>query len=101
MIHILQPQLERLLKNALEKFVKPGVLIGVITGCLKNAGLLFVDFKDATNHHIANNNLMIEFLTKQTVAKLLEERNIFLTFYNILQAFFSGRILGEVMSSKG
>ena len=100
MIHILQPQLERLLKNALEKFVKPGVLIGVITGCLKNAGLLFVDFKDATNH-ITNNNLMTGFLTKQTVAKLLEERNIFLTFYNILQAFFSGRILGEVMSSKG
>jgi len=87
-IHVLQPQLEKLLKNILAKFIKPAV---IAEGLKNDDGLLSVDFKDKTNH-VTNSNLVIRYVTKQTAQKLLKEGDISLyqqtTFFNAAKAFF-------------
>jgi len=69
LIHVLQPQLEKLLKKILAKFIKPAV---IAEGLKNDNGLLSVDFKDKANH-VTNSNLVIGYVTKQTVQKLLKE----------------------------
>ena len=46
MIHVLQPQLNAPSKNVLGKFVKPEVM----AKCLKEDGLLTVDYVNAESH---------------------------------------------------
>ena len=47
LIHVLQPQLEKLLKNILAKFIKPAV---IAEGLKNDDRLLSADFKDKANH---------------------------------------------------
>ena len=88
LIHVLQPQLEKLLKNILAKFIKPAV---IAEGLKKDDRLLSVDFKDKANH-VTNDNLVIGYVTKQTVQRLLKEGDISLyqqtTFFDAAKAFF-------------
>ena len=73
LIHILQPQLEKFLKNVyiLGKFVKPTVL----AECLKQPdGLLSVDYNDAINQ--VTKLMVIWYLMKQTVQSLQREEGI-------------------------
>ena len=60
LIHVLQPQLQNLLKNVLGKFVKPAVLFD----SLKSGGLSTVSYKEASNQ-LDDNKLVIGFMTKQ------------------------------------
>ena len=88
LIHVLRPQLEKLLKNVLGKFIKPEV----IAEGLKNVdGLLSVDYMN-TNNHVTDDKMVIGFVTKQTVNRLLAEGDIsahkLSTFYNATRAFF-------------
>ena len=72
LIHVLRPQLEKLLKNVLGKFIKPEV----IAEGLKNVdGLLSVDYMN-TNNHVTDDKMVIGFVTKQTVNRLLAEGDI-------------------------
>ena len=88
LIHALQPQLEKLLKSILGKFIKP---IVIAEGLKKDDGLLSVDFMD-TNNHVADDKMMVGFFTKQTINRLLDEGDISVnqqtTFYNGTRAFF-------------
>ena len=88
LIHVLQPQLEKLLKNVLVKFIKPVI---IAEGLKNDDGLLSVNFKDKTNH-VSNNNLVIGYTTKQILQRLLNEGDISLclqtTFFDATKAFF-------------
>ena len=66
LIHVLQPQLTRMLRNILAKFVKPSV----IAEHLRAGTLTSIDFKNDENH-VTNNCLSVGFLTKQSINKLL------------------------------
>ena len=86
LIHALQPQLEKLLKNILGKFI-----IVIAEGLKKDDGLLSVDSMD-TKNHVTDDKMVVGFLTKQTVNRLLDEGDISVnqqtTFYNAARAFF-------------
>ncbi|CAB4036850.1 PREDICTED: uncharacterized protein LOC107326933 [Paramuricea clavata] len=71
LIHVLQPQLERMLRNILAKFVKASV----IAEHLRAGTLTSIDFKNDENH-VGNNCLSVGFLTKQSLDKLLREGDI-------------------------
>ena len=71
LIHVLQPQLAKLVKNILAKFVQPAVL----AKCLKEGGLSSVDFKNSKNH-VSDEKLVIGFMTKQAINKLLRAGDI-------------------------
>ena len=71
LIHVLQPQLSKLLKNVLGKFVKSEV----IGSALKSNSLSAVDFKNPESH-ADDSSLVIGFLTKQSVNRLLREGDI-------------------------
>jgi len=51
------------------KFIKPAV---IVEGLKNDDGLLSVDFKDKANH-VTNSNLVIGYVTKQTVQNLLKK----------------------------
>lgn len=59
LIHLLQPQLENLLKIVLGKFIKPTVLVESLK---KHDSLLSVDYNDRANH-VTDSNLVIGYLT--------------------------------------
>ena len=86
LMHVLQPQLENLIKNVLGKFVKPAVLVE----CLRAGGLSSVDFKNSINH-VDDEKLVVGFMTKQTIVKLLREGDIsahqHATFFKAVKAF--------------
>jgi len=69
---VLQPQLEKLLKNILAKFIKSAI---IAEGLKNDDGLLSVNFKDKANH-VSNNNLVIGYATKQILQRLLDEGDI-------------------------
>lgn len=72
LIHLLQSQLFSLLKKVLAKFVKPSVLVE----SLKDLdGLYTLQYSDEVNQ-VANSDLVIGFLTKQEVNKLLHNGDI-------------------------
>ena len=66
LIHVLQPQLARMLRNILAKFAKPLV----IAEHLRAGTLTSIDFKNHENH-VSNDCLSVGCLTKQTLEKLL------------------------------
>ena len=70
LIHVLQPQLAKLVKNILAKVVQP-----VLAKCLKEGGLSSVDFKNSKNH-VSDEKLVIRFMTKQGINKLLKAGDI-------------------------
>ena len=70
-IYVLQPQVERMLRNILAKYVKPSV----IANNLRAGTLTSIDFKNEENH-VSNNCLSVGFLTKQSLDKLLREGDI-------------------------
>ena len=86
LINVLRPQLEKLLKNILAKFIKPAVIAESLR---KDDGLQSVDFNDKANH-VTNSNLVIGYVTKQTVQRLLNEGDISLyqqtTFFDAVKA---------------
>ena len=88
LIYLLQPQLEKLLKNVLGKFIKPTVLAASLK---KHDGLLSVDYNDGANH-VTDSNLVVGYLTKQAIQRLLTEGDISphqqTTFYAAAKAFF-------------
>ena len=59
LIHVLQPQLARMLRNILAKFVKPSV----IAEYLRAGTLTSIDFKNDENH-ASNDCLSVGFLIK-------------------------------------
>jgi len=85
---LLQPRLEKLLKNVFGKFIKPTVLA---TNLKKADGLLSVDFNDRANH-VTDSDLVVGYLTKQTVQRLLREGDISshqqTSFFAAAKAFF-------------
>ena len=87
LIHVLQPQLAKLVKNILAKFVQPAVL----AKCLKEGGLSSVDFKNSKNH-VSDEKLVIGFMTKQAINKLLRAGDISVhqhaVFFRAVKAFF-------------
>lgn len=88
LIHVLQPQLLKLLQNVLSKYVKPAIL----EGCLSSTGhgLSTVDFKNPANH-VTDEYLSVGFITKQTLNKLLNEGDIssyqYSKFFKAAKAF--------------
>ncbi len=71
LVHVLQPQLLSLLKKIFGKFIKPSVLsVHVNSDTLVN-----VSFSDMSNQ-LADKDLAIGFLTKQTLNQLYEEGDI-------------------------
>ena len=98
LIHVLRPQLEKLLKNILAKFIKPAVIAESLR---KDDGLQSVDFNDKANH-VTNSNLVIGYVTKQTVQRLLNEGDISL-YRRLLSLMLSkqgNRMFAEVVPSK-
>ena len=72
LIHLLQPQLLSLVKKLLSKFVKPSILVK----SLKDLdGLYALQCSDEVNQ-VANRDLVIGFITKQEVNKLLHNGDI-------------------------
>ena len=86
LIHLLQPQLAKLLQNLLGKYGKPVVL----AESLGAGGLSSVDFKNPANH-VDNESLLIGFLTRQTVKRLLDGEDIstqqYSLFFTAVKAF--------------
>ena len=86
LIHVLQPQLTRMLRNILAKFVKPSV----ITEQLRAGTLTSIDFKNEENH-VADNCLSIGFVTNQSIDKLLREGDVsphqYAKFFEAAKAF--------------
>ncbi len=64
-------QLAKMLKNIFGKFVKPAAF----GECWTAGGLSSVDFKNVENH-VDNGSLVIGFLTKRTITRLLREGDI-------------------------
>ena len=97
LIHVLQPQLLKLLQNVLSKYVKPTVL----AESLSSTGLSTVDFKNPANH-VADEYLSVGFITKQTLKALLNEGDI--SSYQYSKFFYksifnsSNRIFDKVVS---
>ena len=71
LIHILQPQLTKLLKNVLAKFVNPPV----IASCLQAGTLSSIDFTNPDNQ-VSDDKLVIGFIANQKIRHLLEEGDI-------------------------
>ena len=69
-MHVLQPQLTKMLKNIVAKYVKPAVLAESLRA--GGHGLCVVDYNNPENH-LPNESLVIGFVTRQTIRKLLEE----------------------------
>ena len=88
LIHLLQPRLEKLLKNILGKSIKPTVIAASLK---KHDGLLSLDYNDIANY-VTDNNLVVGYLTKQTVQRLLTEGDIsphqHTTFFAAAKVFF-------------
>ena len=89
LIHILQPQLLSLLKKIVSKFLK----IQVVSQSLSEGTLVSVDYK-APSNQVANEELLIGFITKQTANRLLQEGDItsyqFTKFYRAARECSSG-----------
>lgn len=86
LIHVLQPQLMSLLKKVLAKYIKPPILVCDI----QKETLLELDFKDP-NNHVNDEELVIGFVTKQTIRKLLDgdiAEHQLSVFYNAVREFF-------------
>ena len=87
LIHILQPELLNLLKKILGKFVK----VAVISHCLSGGTLVSVDYK-AVSNQVTDKDLLIGFITKQTVNRLYQEGDItnhqLSKFYKAARGFF-------------
>lgn len=72
LIRLLQPQLFSLVKKVISKFVKRSVLVEILNDL---DGLYALQYSDAVNQ-VANSDLVIGFLTKQEVDKLLHNGDI-------------------------
>ena len=87
LIHILQPELLNLLKKILGKLVK----VAVISHCLSGGTLVSVDYK-AVSNQVTDKDLLIGFITKQTVNRLYQEGDItnhqLSKFYKAARVFF-------------
>ncbi|XP_065893400.1 uncharacterized protein [Dysidea avara] len=86
LIHVLQPQLMKLLKNLFGKFVKPEI----VSQSLKGDGLSSLQFKNSENH-VDKKSLVIGFTTMNNVNTLLRQGSISLhqqtVFFNAVKAF--------------
>lgn len=71
LVHALQQQLYSLLKQILGKFIKPSVLVDSI----QKESLLDLDFQDL-DVHVNDSELVVGFVTKQTLQLLLDEGDI-------------------------
>ena len=72
LVHVLQPQLAKMLQSILGKYAKPTVL----AESLRAGGLSIVDFKNPENH-LDNECLLIGFMTRQKIKKLVDEGDIY------------------------
>jgi hypothetical protein len=85
LIHLLQPQLFSLVKKVLAKFVKPSLLMESLND------LYSLQYGDSVNQ-VSNSDLVIGFLTKQKVNKLLHDGYISAhqhsSFYTGVRTFF-------------
>ena len=83
LVHVLQPQLAKMLQNILGKYVKPAVL----AESLRAGGLSMVDFKNPENH-VDNECLLFGFMT---IKRLLDEGDIssnqYTVFFRAVKAF--------------
>ena len=71
LIHVLQAQLTKLVKTILEKFVKPSI----IAESIRNKCLSSISFANSENQ-LDWESLVIGFITRQTLSKLLHEGEI-------------------------
>ena len=87
LIHVLHPQLTKLLKQILGKYLKPSVLAKSVA----DQKMADVNFKDLENQ-VNNDDLVIEILTKQLAHKLLDDGDITVNqlkeFYIAVRAFY-------------
>ena len=87
LIHVLYPQLTKLLKRILGKYLKPSVLAKSVAD-QKLADVNFKDLEDQVN----NDDLVIGIMTKQLAHKLLDDGNITVNqlkaFYTAVRAFY-------------
>ena len=88
LIHSLQPQLFSLMKKLLSKFVTPSILVA---STKKVDGLFSLQFSDPVSQ-VHNKDLVIGFITKQKLQKLLDDGDIsehkYATFYKAARIFF-------------
>ena len=85
LIHLLQPHLLSLVQNVLSKFVKPTVLVAGLNDLDK------LEYSDSVNQ-VTNSDLVIGYVTKQEVNKLLHNGVISAhqhsSFYTGVRRFF-------------
>ena len=88
LIHVLQPQLTKLLKRVLGKFLKAPVLAKAVA----DDKLAEINFMDMENQ-VDNKELVIGMMTKQMANKLLEDGDIttnqLKVFYTAIRAFYT------------
>lgn len=87
LIHVLQPQLAKLVQSILGKYVKPAVL----AESLKTGSLSTVDFRNPVKQ-VENDCLVIRFTPTQTIKKRLEgdiTTNQYSIFCNAVRAFLT------------
>ena len=86
LVHVLQPQLAKMLQNLIGKYVKPAVL----ADSLRAGRLSEVDYNNPENL-VDNEHLFIVFVTRQAINKLLKEGDIssqHTKFFHAAKAFF-------------
>lgn len=87
LIHVLHPQLTKLLKRVLGRFLKPSILAKAVA----DEKLAEINFKDMENQ-VNNEDLVIGMMTKQMAHKLLEDGDIttnqLKVFYTAVRAFY-------------
>lgn len=99
LIHVLQPQLLKMLKNILGKFLKPAILADY----LRKGRLSSVLYTNSDNH-VDRDKLVIGFSTKQRISQLLSNgeisENQYRKFFQAATHFFvrRHRISNEVVS---
>lgn len=79
LIHALQPQLISLYKKILGKYIKPSDLANSI----QSSTLFSIDYKNASIQ-VADEDLLIGYITRQKIKKLLEEGDISDSKYSLL-----------------
>ena len=88
LIHLLKPYLIGLLKKVLGKYVKATVVARALN---EGDKLKDIDYACLANQ-VSNDQLVIGYLTKQTIAKLLNDGSIttgmIATFYSSVRKFF-------------
>ena len=86
LIHILQPQMELLLKNVMHKFIQPSVLVVAI-----HAGTLTHIDPANVDNHVSDDKLVVGFMAQLRARQLLEDGDIsryqHANFHNAARSF--------------